>query len=87
VSEEVVVVEGRRPRRTAWSAGEIGLDLVDGLAMDLPDDVERGEVRVRQTTEVRGAVADLLGRLGVTPPHKLHTVEAASAPSNTTDPA
>jgi hypothetical protein len=36
---------------------------------------------------VRGAVADLLGRLGVTPPPMLHTVEAASAPSNTTDPA
>jgi transposase len=48
---------------------------------------QRGEARVRQTTEVRGPVADLLASLGVPPPPKLHAVEAAPAPSNTTDPA
>jgi transposase len=36
---------------------------------------ERGGARVRQTTEVRGAVAALLTRLAVTPPPKLHHIE------------
>jgi hypothetical protein len=36
---------------------------------------ERGAARVRQTTEVRGPVAELLQRLGVAAPPKLHTVE------------
>jgi hypothetical protein len=36
---------------------------------------ERGGARVRQTTEVRGKVADLLQRLKVQPPPRLHAVE------------
>jgi transposase len=38
----------------------------------------RAAARVRQTTEVRGAVAALLQRLGVPSPPKLHSLEAAS---------
>jgi transposase len=39
---------------------------------------ERGEARVRQTTEVRGEVSALLKKLGVPPPPKLHHVGAAA---------
>ena len=38
---------------------------------------ERGEARVRQTTEVRGEVGALLAKLGVAPPPKLHHVETS----------
>ena len=37
----------------------------------------RGEVRVRQTTDVRGEVKVLLTKLGVPPPPELHEVTAA----------
>ena len=40
---------------------------------------ERGEARVQQTTEVRPAVAALLGRLKVELPPKIHGVEPAKA--------
>jgi transposase len=38
---------------------------------------DRGEARIRQTSEVRPAVQALLNKLRVAPPPKLHTVEAA----------
>jgi transposase len=38
----------------------------------------RGEARVRQTTEVHGAVATTIQKLGVAPPPKLHHVAPAS---------
>ncbi len=38
---------------------------------------DRGEARIRQTTEVRPEALALLKKLGVAPPPKLHTVEAA----------
>lgn len=38
---------------------------------------ERGEARVRQTTEIRAQVADLLKRLKVGPPPRLHAVATA----------
>jgi transposase len=68
-------------------AGDTWRNIRDKLETIKVVEYQRGEARVRQTTEVRGAVADLLHRLGVEPPPKLHTVEAAPAPSNTTDPA
>lgn len=40
---------------------------------------ERGEVRVRQTTEMRPDVAALLRTLKVPPPPKLHAIEGAGA--------
>jgi hypothetical protein len=39
---------------------------------------ERGGARVRQTTEVRGNAADLLRRLRIAPPPKLHHIAPAS---------
>lgn len=40
---------------------------------------ERGEVRVRQTTEMRPDIAALLRTLKVPPPPKLHAIEGAGA--------
>ena len=42
---------------------------------------ERGDTRVRQTTEARGEVTALLKKLGVPPPPRLHSVETALAAS------
>jgi hypothetical protein len=40
---------------------------------------DRGEARIRQTTEVRPEVESLLKKLRVAPPPKLHSIEAAPA--------
>jgi hypothetical protein len=45
----------------------------------------RGEARVRQTTEIRPAVAALLEQLQVPLPPKLHQVESAESAYDTTD--
>ena len=70
-------------------AGDTWRNIRDKLETIKVVEYQRGEACVRQTTEVRGAVADLLRRLGVEPPPKLHTVQAAPkpipAPSHTTD--
>ena len=40
---------------------------------------DRGEARIRQTTQVRPEVEALLKKLRVAPPPKLHSVQAAPA--------
>jgi hypothetical protein len=40
---------------------------------------QRGAARIRQTTEVRGNVRELLGKLGVSHPPKLHRIEDVQA--------
>jgi hypothetical protein len=68
-------------RSTGWArAGDTWRNIRDKLDTIKVVEYQRGEARVRQTTEVRGAVADLLRRLRVEPPPKLHTVEAAPKP-------
>jgi len=60
-------------------AGDTWRNLVAQLDTIKVVEYIRGEANVRQTTEVRGAVAGLLQRLKVPPPPKLHHI--APAPS------
>jgi transposase len=58
-------------------AGETWRNIVARLETIKVVEYARGETRVRQTSEVRGNVSELLQKLGVPPPPKLHLVEAA----------
>jgi len=57
--------------------GETWRNLVAQLEKIQVVEYDRGETRIRQTTEVRPEAAALLKRLGVALPPKLHSVEAA----------
>jgi len=58
-------------------AGDTWRNIRDQLETIKVVEYERGEARVRQTTEVRAQVADLLKRLKVDPPPRLHAVAPA----------
>ena len=58
-------------------AGDTWRNLVAQLDTIKVVEYVRGEARVRQTTEVRGAVAATLHKVGVPPPPKLHHVAPA----------
>jgi transposase len=54
-------------------------NLLDQLDTIKVVEYERGEARVRQTTEVRGPAAEILRRLKVAAPPRFHAVKAAHA--------
>jgi transposase len=54
-------------------------NLLDQLDTIKVVEYERGDARVRQTTEVRGPAAEILRRLKVAAPPRFHTVQAARA--------